>query len=201
MITGYLYPPTWLHRVPAGLKLVGLALVASASFVLDSWEVFAVLLALIAGAYILLGAQAIRRLRSLKPLIYVLAVVYAAQWYVSGHEQAFVSVGRLVTMILLADLVTMTTPLQAMLDALRPVFRIFEPIGLKSRKLSLAVALVIRFVPVLFELWSRRSEAWRARSARRIPPKQLALFLFDSLRNSDRIAEALDARGYGRSSQ
>ena len=198
MIGGYLFPPTWLHGVPAGVKLLGLAIVATVFLALSAWWVFTLALAISLALYISLGAQALSRFRAFKPLLALLALIYLLQWYVAGHEQAFVSVVRLLLMVVLADIVTMTTPLQAMLDALQPLFRFLEPVGANSHKLSLAVALVIRFIPVLFDLWARRSEAWRARSSRRVPPNQIGLFIATVLTMADHIAEALDSRGYGR---
>lgn len=197
MIGNYLHPPTWLHRVPAGVKLATLLGAASVFMILARGEMIAGALALAMLAYASLGFRALAQLRKFFPLLPLLAFIYLAQWYVAGHEVALVSIGRLLLMILLADIVTMTTTMQSMLDVLDPVFRPFARFGLNSRKISLAVALVIRFLPVLFELWSRRAEAWRARSARRTPLRLVGLFVSDALRLADHVAEALDARRFG----
>jgi biotin transport system permease protein len=200
MIGGHLYPRTWLHSVPAGLKL--LALLAAATFFLtqSAWWMFALAIAAVLCAYTLLGRQALKRLTHLRPLVPLLAVIYLLQWYMEGHNQAAVSAGRLLLMILLADLVTMTTTVQEMLDAIAPVLRPLERFGIDSRKLALAIALVIRFVPVLFDLWTRRREAWQARTARRISPMLIKAFVIDTFRMADHVAEALDARGFDASS-
>ena len=70
-------------------------------------------------------------------------------------------------MVCLADVFTMTTTLQALMDALAPLLRPLRLLGLRPKKLTLAVALVVRFVPVLLERWRAREEAWRARTGRR----------------------------------
>ena len=61
---------------------------------------------------------------------------------------------------------------------------------------ALAVALVMRFVPVLLTRWRAREEAWKARTRRRVPLTLVAAFLADILQLADHVAEALDARGF-----
>ncbi|MCC2095255.1 MAG: energy-coupling factor transporter transmembrane protein EcfT [Hyphomicrobiales bacterium] len=196
MIGGHLYPRTWLHAVPAGAKLLGLLVAVTLFLSLSLWWIFALAIAMVLAVYASLGSAALQRLVRLRPLLPLLAIIYALQWYLEGHNQAAVSAGRLLLMILLADLLSMTTTVQEMLDAIAPVLRPLERLGLDSRKLALAIALVIRFVPVLFDLWNRRREAWQARTSRRFSPMLIKLFLADTFRMADHVAEALDARGF-----
>ncbi len=203
MIGSYLYPPTWLHRVPAIVKLLLLLVSASFFLAVARWDLIVIAIVVALAAFASLGRRAIARLRNFSPLLPLLLFIYIAQWYVAGREAAAVSIGQLLLMVLLADLVTMTTTMQAMLEVLEPLFAPLARFGLSSRKIALAVALVVRFVPVLFELWARRSEAWRARTSRRPPLKLIGLFVADTLRMADNVAEALDARGFaaGRSAR
>ena len=62
--------------------------------------------------------------------------------------------------------------------------------------MALAVALVLRFVPVLLMRWRAREEAWKARTHRRVPLRLVAAFVADILQFADGVAEALDARGF-----
>ncbi|MGE3644319.1 MAG: CbiQ family ECF transporter T component [Beijerinckiaceae bacterium] len=198
MIGGHLYPPGWLHRVPAGLKLLALAIAAMFFLTQSAWWIFILAIGAALAVYASLGSRALKRLVGLRALLPLLAAVYLLQWLASGHAVAAASAARLVLMIMLADLVTMTTTTQAMLDALTPLLRPFERFGVNAGKLALGVALVVRFVPVLFDLWNRRREAWRARTGRRPSLQLVKLFLADTLRLADTVAEALDARGYAR---
>ena len=99
-------------------------------------------------------------------------------------------------MLLLADLVSMTTTMTALMDVLAPFFNLLRPLGVNPRKMALAVALVLRFVPVLLTRWRAREEAWKARTHRRVPVRLVAVFLADILQLADRVAESLDARGF-----
>ena len=105
---------------------------------------------------------------------------------------------RLALMILLADIVSMTTPLLDMMDAIQPLMRPFAMVGFDAEKLTIAIALVLRFVPAMMEEWSRRNEAWRPRTGRRASLRLLAPFIGSLVTMADRVAEALDARGFGR---
>lgn len=198
MIGGYLSRATWLHRLPAGLKLLMVAGMSLTLLPVQDWRLLALCLAVVVGAYATLGREAMRRLSLLKPIIPLLVIIGGLQGLSSRWEDGASVVLRLLLMVLVADLVTMTTTMSALMEAIQPLFRLLAPLGINSRKIALSVALVLRFIPVLLADWRAREEAWRARSRRRVPLRILALFLIATLRLADQVAEALDARGFGR---
>jgi biotin transport system permease protein len=133
--------------------------------------------------------------RLLRPLLVLMAVIFAL-YYWSGQLQAGALVMlRILTLVLLANLVTLTTRVDEMMAALLPLFRPLKVFGLSPRRLSLMVALAIRFVPLLFERFTELAEAWRARSPRRPSWRLIAPFSVRTLTMSDQVAEALTARG------
>ncbi len=81
--------------------------------------------------------------------------------------------------------------------ALMPILKPLALIGLPYKKITLAVALVIRFVPMLMSCWQAREESWRARTGRRTSVRLIAPFIVETLRLAHHVAETLDARGYG----
>jgi biotin transport system permease protein len=199
MMTDGLAPKTWLHRVPAGVKLVGLALLSVLLLPLGDWRILAGVLAIIAMVYAGFGRVGMARLQLLRPLLPLLVIVGGVQAASGGWNAGAVVTMRLVAMLLLADLVSMTTTMSALMEVLAPALRMLRPLGVNPRKMALAVALVLRFVPVLLTRWRAREEAWKARTHRRVPPRLVAAFVADILQLADRVAEALDARGFGRS--
>lgn len=199
MTTDGLAPQTWLHRVPACVKLVGLALLSVLLLPVGDWRILAGVLAMIAMVYAGFGRVGMARLALLRPLLPLLVVVGGVQAVSGGWNAGAVVTMRLLAMLLLADLVSMTTTMSALMEILAPVLRLLRPLGVNPRKMALAVALVLRFVPVLLARWRAREEAWKARSARRVPPRLVAAFVADILQLADRVAEALDARGFDRS--
>jgi biotin transport system permease protein len=196
MIDG-LAPASWLHRVPAGFKLAALALFSLLLLPVGDWRILAGALAAIAAVYAGFGRAGLARLVLLRPLLPLLVIIGGLQAAADGWNAGAVIVMRLMVMLLLADLVSMSTPMSAMMDVLAPLFRVLRPLGVEPRKMALAVALVLRFVPVLMTQWRAREEAWKARTNRRIPPRLVAAFVADTLQLADRVAETLDARGFG----
>lgn len=195
MIGAPLSKRTWLHHVPAGLKLLFMAGATVVFFWIKEPLILLASLVLVLLVYLALGREAVLRLRLFRFMLPVLVIVGAFQFFASGPADALASVSRLALMVLLADLVSMTTPMMAMMDAFLPVLRPLRYAGLDPSQLALAFALVIRFVPVLLDDWLRRREAWRARGGSHGSWRLVAPWIAGLLRIADRIAEALDARG------
>lgn len=199
MMTDGLAPQTWLHRVPAGVKLAGLALLSVLLLPVGDCRILVGVLAMIAMVYAGFGRVGMARLKLLRLVLPLLVVVGGVQAASGGWNAGAVVTMRLVTMLLLADVVSMTTTMSALMEVLTPVLRLLRPLGGNPRKMALAVALVRRFVPVLLTRWRAREEAWKARTGRRVPPRLVAAFVADILQLADRVAESLDARGFDRS--
>lgn len=196
MIGGYVARRTWLHALPAGVKLVGLVTSSLVLLGLGDYRILLGVLALVALLYVNFGRDGWMRLLALRPLLPLLLIVGALQGYSAGWEAGAAVVLRLVAMVLLADLVTMSTTMSALMEAIEPPLRALGPRLVNPKKVSLAVALVLRFVPVLMTRWQARREAWQARSNRRVPLRLVAAFVAETLQLADQVAEALDARGF-----
>ncbi len=196
MIGGYVARRTWLHGIPAGIKLVAIVGSSLALLAIDDYRVLLGVLVLVALLYANFGRDGWARLLALRPLLPLLAIVGALQGYSAGWEAGTAVVIRLVAMVLLADLVTMSTTMSALMGAIEPPLRALGPRFVNAKKVSLAVALVLRFVPVLMTRWQARREAWQARSNRRVPLRLVAAFVAETLQLADQVAEALDARGF-----
>ncbi|MBS7697245.1 MULTISPECIES: energy-coupling factor transporter transmembrane protein EcfT [unclassified Chelatococcus] len=196
MISAYLARPTWLHRVPAGAKLIAVAAISIAVLPIADWRLLMFGLCIVLGVYATLGREALMHVTALRPLLPILFGIGLLQMWADSWEAAAVSLLRIVLMVLAADLVTMTTTLRALMAAVEPVLRPLRLFGLDPERLSLAVALVLRFVPVLLALWQAREEAWRARSSGRRPLRLVANFVAETLVMADHVSESLDARGF-----
>ena len=193
---GYRARDSVLHRLPAGVKLIGLALASLALLPLGDPRLLALAFGTLLLVYASLGRAGLTRLRQWLPLVPVLALIGALQAWASALDMALASVLRILVMVLLADLVTLSTRLEDMMAAIGVALRPLAVFGLNPRRLALAVALVLRFVPVLASSFQARAEAWRARSPRRPRLPVLAAFLSGALKSADQVAEALDARGF-----
>lgn len=194
MISVYLSTQTWLHRVPAAPKLILLLLVSLLVMPVRDWRWLVAGAGLLVICYASLGRPGRNRLLGLKALLPIVIGLGAFQGLVMDWNLAALSVARFVVMIMLADLITVTTPLQEMLAVLMPVLRPLRIFGLDHTRLGLAVALVIRFIPLLIRQWQAQREAFIARSQRRPGMGLLIPFVAQALRRTDQIAESITAR-------
>lgn len=186
---------TPLHRLPAGVKLAALAGYTALLFALkEPWALALAglpVLALIAGGGRVFAAHAARMLRPLWPFLLVVAVWHLA----TGAALEGLAIGlRLVIAVAAANLVTMTTRLSDMIAVIERMAAPLTPV-LPPRRLALAIALAIRFVPVLSERVTQIAAAWRARSPRRAGWRVLAPAALAALDDAEQVAEALRARG------
>ena len=185
---------TWLHRVPAGAKLAALAVVTVGLFSLEGLVGPSLALVALGALYLSCGLlrYGLRRLLPLWPFLLVLAVWHG--WTGTMAEGGTVAL-RLITAVAAANLVTMTTRLTDMVTVLERLAGPFRYLGLPPRTLALALALVIRFIPVLSDRIGTLRLAWMARSVRRAGWVLLVPATLAALDDADRVAEALRARG------
>lgn len=187
---------TAFHRLPAGVKLGAVALGSVLALQVTSLAGVGLLLVGLAAAYLSQGmvfARAgARQISGLWPVVAVILVWHG--WTGAWGAGAVVS-GRMIFAIGLATLATMTTRLEAMLmlaeRALQPLARL----GINPKAIALAMALVIRFTPVLLDKAAQLVQAWRARSPRRAGARIVLPVALAALDDAEQVAEALRARG------
>ncbi|MDT8858413.1 energy-coupling factor transporter transmembrane component T [Paracoccaceae bacterium Fryx2] len=187
---------TPLHRLPAGAKLVALAGATLLLVPLSNLAAIALAAALTAALYAAFGLRFARHgaamLRPLWPFLLVLALWHG--W--TGEIAAGAGIGlKLVTAVALANLVTMTTRLDDLIAVVERAARPLARIGLSPRVLAVAIALVIRFTPVLMQRTGQLIEAWHARSPTRATWRVVLPVTLLALDDADHVAEALRARG------
>jgi biotin transport system permease protein len=203
MLNLYISSRTWLHHVPAGLKLIFLA---AASVVLlptnDVDLLGASCLAFTAG-FVSLGTPGRRRLWGVTKTAGLLALIIGAFQFAFSYSElglvdaaraALVSALRLLSLIQLADLVSVTTPTAAMLSAIRRFLSPMEAIGLSVQRLAVGVGLVIRMAGLLRERLALVSQAIQARAGQRSGLKTVTPLIRQLNPLNRQLAEALLAR-------
>ncbi|MEY8880950.1 energy-coupling factor transporter transmembrane protein EcfT [Donghicola sp. XS_ASV15] len=186
----------WAHRVPAGLKLAVLSLATMVLFAIDSpiWQGAALCgaAALVCSGGWRFAAANLHSLRVLWPFLLLLAVWHGATGQVS--EGAVVAL-RLLTALMLANFVTMTSRLSDMVAVVSFLTAPLRKLGLPTRALELSIALVIRFTPAIAQKGAQLSEAWQARSTRRSRWQIVMPLAASALDDAEHVSEALRARG------
>ena len=195
MISLYLAQQSWLHRRSAGLKLGTLALISIGLYFVTSVAGMLLALLVVLGLYASLGRPALRQLLLLKPLFLLFAIMFLVQWWTVGWVAGLVLVLRMASLVLLANLVTLTTRMDAMMTAVTPLLLPLRWVGADPKRIAFAVALLIRFVPVLMATIHDLKEAWKARGGGRQVWRLAIPLTIQAIRMSDHVAEALAARG------
>lgn len=195
MISIYLQGASWAHRLPAGLKLLAVALGSLLLFQVTEWWVFGLCLAAVTAAYASLGKRGLAQLKLLRGIAVFVAALLALHWYSGTLPEGIATVMRLIVMVLAANFVSVTTRMDDMLEAVQPLFAPLRWFGVSPRKAALGVTLVLRFAPHMALVFSRLRESWQARTGRKSSWRLFAPFAIQSLRMSDNVAEALKARG------
>lgn len=194
-----LYQPgtTVLHRLPVGVKLAGLAVLSLAIVAVRSMPAafgflaVALLLALVARLPL---AQLVRSTRS----VLILAVIAGAvQWWFYGRDKAVETFLDLLTLAIAALIVTATTPVNAMLDAVIRWITPFARFGAKPDKVALTFALTVSSLPGTFTLAMETRDAARARGVGRHPRAYLTPFVIRVIARAHETGDALQARGIG----
>ncbi len=197
MIAGYLAKETLLHRIPAKIKLIGLALIGVLfALVSPLWMSGGALIAILI-VYLFCGKEAIQRLAAMRGLLLMLLFIGLVQAITIGWEAGLTSITRILAMVLLADLVTLSTTMQHIMAAIQPLLRPFRRWGVDPHRVSLAVALVLRFIPYLLANWRDRDEAYRARTGKSGGWRIIAPFIIETMNLADKVTETLNARGLG----
>jgi len=178
------------------MKLTALCLISIAILPVDDTTTMAGVLAAVLLIYPTLGREAVRKLSVLRPLLPILAALFAIHLWVTDWQVGLTAISRLLAMVLLANAVTMTTTMTDMMDAVLPLFAPLRIFGIRPTSVALAVALVIRFIPVLFAEWEARERSWRARGGGRNTWRLLPAYFLSVLRMSNNVGMALDARNF-----
>ncbi len=211
-----------LHRLDPRGKVVAVSALAVALFVRDSFPGLAVYAATAAFAYALSGVPVRWFWRAFKPLLWLVGLTFLAQvlfargrpffsvWFIHlssrGLELAAYLSLRLVVLVLVGSVLTLTTPPMALTDGLAWLGRPLRRVRVPTDELALMVTIALRFIPTLLAELDTIMRAQRARGAdfrrgglrqraRAMLPVLVPLFVL-SFRRADDLALAMEARCY-----
>jgi biotin transport system permease protein len=185
-----------LHRIPVKPKLAGLMVFGLALYFVDQPLLLGAALLLTGLVYLSTGVGLREGLRRLRPVLFTIAFLAVVNLLLLTPLEALVTTLRLVAILFLAAAVTASTAIADFMAAVTDLARPLQRLGLmKAADLGLALGLVLRFVP---EIAGRHEALKEAHAARGVPVKLSRLLgplIIATLKDADRIAEAIDARG------
>ncbi|MEI3850142.1 MULTISPECIES: energy-coupling factor transporter transmembrane component T family protein [Ensifer] len=188
-----------LHRLPVRVKLIALVALSIVLFLSGSLALQAIAFVLAAGLYLSVGLP-------LKEAIARVGLVFLTIFFLAAVNLFLLPVGevatltlRLMALVLFAAAVTATTTISAFMDEITILLTPFERLGwLRAADVSLALGLVLRFVPDIFARYEAIREAHRARGLPIRPLTIIGPLIILTLKDADTIAAAIDARGFRR---
>ena len=188
-----------LHRLPVRSKLVLLFIAAIGLFILSDLRLLVPALVLSAALYLSTGIGLGNAFRRTRFVLFTVLIVAGANYLFHSLHEAVVVFCRLSALVLLAAAVTATTGISAFMDEITRLLTPLERFGfVRAADVSLAVGLVIRFVPEIFARYQDIADAHRARGLPVRPMTTLVPLIILTLKDADTIAMAIDARGFRR---
>jgi biotin transport system permease protein len=184
------------HPRPAGAKLLMLGAATLVIFSAPGPASAGMALGVVAALYMVEGLRfarhGLRMLRPLWPFVLVLAIWHTSTGSISDGAAI---AARMLAAVGLANMVTMTTRLDDMIAVVERLAAPLARTGLAPRRLAVAIALMVRFTPVLLGKINALAEAWKARSPRRANWRLVLPTLLVALDDADHVADAIRARG------
>ncbi len=186
--------PTWLHGIPAGMKLAFLALLGTGVFFTHE---ISILLGS-AACCVLIFATLGRATWRAKPLLMGLALasvlIGGFHLYLQQPLVGLVSVLRLLCTALMGIAFTLTTRYTDVLGVLEWLLAPLRVWGVQPERLSMQVALMLRFTEHFFVVWRRLDDAHRLRTGQAGGFKIFAPLTLHMLLAARRVADTLHVR-------
>lgn len=194
MISLYRPGSSPLHRLPAGAKLVGLAVLA---LIASLWpHTIWTALGTLGGVFALFligGQQPDVFARQLWGAKWIVLLLVATQLLFSSWQAAITVTARVLAVLLIAALVTLTTRMADLLDAFERALGPLRAFGVDPGRVAFVLSLTIAAIPVIAGLAQQVAEAHRARGVRP-GPRAVVTLLVLALRHADDVGDAITAR-------
>jgi len=185
---------TWLHRVPAWVKLCLLAVLGTGLFFVTSPQALVCSAAACGLLFVSLG-RAMHSARKLMVSVVVAgALIMVFHAYLGQAVLGVVSSLRLVSASILGISLTLTTRHGDVLDVLEVLLLPLQRVGLKTERLALQLAMMLRFTEHFFVIWRRLDDAHRMRTGKSGGLRLLAPLTLHMLTAAKRVADTLELR-------
>lgn len=184
-----------LHRAPAGAKLVGLVVFGVVVVALRGpwWPVGALVLALIVAFAV--GMRPGVLVRTLRPVVLILVVAAAFQWWARGWPLALEILATILAIIVGSAVMTATTPTDELLDAVVRGVRPLRRFGVNPEAFALSISLMVTSIPAIFGIVGEARDAAVARGLGRSPRATIAPAAVRVVAHAHALGDALHARG------
>ena len=192
----YIHADSFIHRLPAGIKVMSLVGTGTAIFLVSDWRLLVLSLAAVVLLYVPARVPWHTIFPQMRSAIWLLILIFVVQVLIDTWMTGLIVILRFATLILLASLVTLTTRVSDMIEALETGLQPLTRVGVNPEKISLALSMAIRFIPVISEITSEVRNAQRVRGLDRSIIAIAVPVIVRTLKMADDIADAIEARSY-----
>ncbi len=196
MLGLYIDRDSVIHTLAPGVKMLALALWALALIAVDDWRVLAAVLTAVLCLFVVARLPAREVVAQLRPVLFLALFFFAVHALLVSWQSGLVTVLRFTVLVSLAVVITLTTRVSDMVDALESALRPLRFIGINPAKISLMISLAIRFVPLLIDLVREIRAAQQARGLERSVTAVAVPLIVKTLRMASVLTDAIEARGY-----
>ncbi len=133
---------------------------------------------------------------ALSPLLLIGGTIVTLQLALSGWPEATATALRLPALVLLASLVTFTTPLSEMIETVTRAVSPLARFGISPTRVGLAIMLAMRFIPALASDWQEIGQARAARGASRHGFLAIGPLILRILSMTNALGDAIAARDF-----
>ncbi len=218
----YISGHSFLHKMDPRGKIIAVMLYMIALFVINNsmgyWSMIAV------SVFIVLISQVPIKffLKGLKPMVFIVVLTVVLQMFMTpgevlwqwgflrltreGIRQAIFMGTRLVLLVGITSVLTLTTTPIALTDGIEQLLKPLSKIGVPAHELAMMMTIALRFIPTLIEETDKIMKAQAARGAdfesgnllqraKALIPLLVPLFL-SAFKRADELAMAMEARCY-----
>jgi biotin transport system permease protein len=198
LITGLYIPGnSYLHRTSAKWKLSTLFLLGVGLVAMENIFVLGFFCASLVIFFLLTPTLGGLRLWMITRQVAVwMVLIFFAQLILIDSVSAVSTILRLILLVWLSSLITFTTRFSDMIVAISSSFSFLNKVGFSSERLGFLIALTIRMIPIIMNVFKETREVQKARGLSYFECFALVPVLIRLIKNADILSEALAVRGF-----
>lgn len=223
LIGQYVETHSLLHRLDPRTKIISLVILMTGILLLDTVTSYTVATLMVLGIIGLSKIPVSVFARGLKPLVFILMFTFVYNtlltkgniiwsWsYIQVTEEGLYNglhyVWRIVLLVLLSSVLTLTTKPLTLVQGLAKLMAPLSKLQVPVEQFSLMIVIAIRFIPTFMQELDRILLAQKARgydlTALPLPRRMFAYIpvlvplLFTVIQRAEQLSYAIDARAYG----
>ncbi|WP_273790433.1 MULTISPECIES: energy-coupling factor transporter transmembrane protein EcfT [unclassified Bartonella] len=196
MIGLYIPRDTFIHRLRPGVKLLFLTACGTFIIMVSSIALLGLFLLFVILFYRVAKIPFKTVIKQFKSMGLLLVLLFVFQTIFSGWLTGVEVILRLVILFSLSSVISFTTKVSDMVDAIEAGLQPFRCFGINPSKVSMVISMAIRFIPLLSEKFNEVHEAQQARGLNTNIVALAIPLIIRTIRMASEVAEALEARSY-----